>query len=453
MRRRHGNCQSDMVMLRLFAGIDLRRPASWIALASGLCAGWWCSVWISADQSIVGSSAMLLAAVAAVVAIGEPPVDLCRPTAAGSFGGWLWIWASERAAWPLIGVVLAAVVVGGGDPPSRESLAMAALGTLLAVVTTVVGRHSGAKAADAASLTLVLAAASAAVGVAIDAWRTAIIPGAFVAWLLFGLLAWAWSRSLAATPDSVSAAMSHVEYGGGGDVLRLDILPSAGGLRQTLTMVAMGTALVAMAVWLVVEPAGEQNALGPGDLVDRGMRVLTATQRAVAWWFCSAAWFVALAVPQATLRNGIAGATGWEQLFRTAAGRTADARAGRRFLRIPPLGPSRFAGGVALTQAAMLGWPALVSTVLSLPTPAGARLPLGIVVGLGLLAALLVAGVAIGFAMKASRETTFAASLALVVTAVVGTLVAVSSFQREEVPTSPSQPRLMLELLHRPGNG
>jgi len=442
-----------MVMLRLVTGIDLRRPASWIALASGLCAGWLCSVWTSADQSIVGSSAMLLAAVAAVVAIGEPPVDLCRPTAAGSIGGWLWIWASERAVWPLTGVMLAALVVAGGDPQVIKLLAMAALGTLLAVVTTVVGRLSGATAADAASLTLVLAAASAAVGVAIDAWLTAIIPGAFVAWLLFGLLAWAWSRSLAATPDSVSAAMSHAEYGGGGDVLRLDLLPSAGGLRQILTMVAMGTALVAMAVWLVVEPAGEQNALGPGDLVDRGMRVLTATQRAVAWWFCSAAWFVALAVPHATLRSGIAGATGWEKLFRTAAGPSAAGQGVRWFLRIPPLGSSRFAGGVALTQAAMLGWPVLVSAVLSLPTPAGARLPLGIVVGLGLLAALLVAGVAIGFAMTASRETTFAASLALVVTAVVGTLVTVSSFQREEVPVSPSPPRLMLELLHRPGNG
>jgi len=439
-------------MLGLFAGIDVRRPASWIALALGLFAGC-CAVWTTADDSIVGSVAVLLAAVAVVAAIGEPPVDLCRPTAGGSFGGWLWIWASERAAWPLLGFVLAAVAVAGGYPPAIEPLAMAALGTLLALITMVVSQRSGAKAADAASLTLVLAAASVAAGVAIDV-RLPVIPGSIAAWPLFGLLAWACSRSVSATADSVSAAVSHAAYGGGGDVLRLDVLPAAGRLRKTLTLVAMGTALAAMAVWLVVEPAAEQDALRPEDLVDRGIGVLAATQRAVAWWFCSAAWFVALAIPQATLQNGVAGASRWEQLFRTAAGPTADGQGVRRFIRIPRLGPSRFAGGVALTHAAMLGWPALVCTALSLPTPAGARLPLGIVVGLGLMAALVVASATVGFAAKASRETTFAASLALlVVTAVAGTLATVSFFSREEMPASPSPPRLMLELLYRPGDG
>jgi hypothetical protein len=49
---------------------------------------------------------------------------------------------------------------------------------------------------------------------------------------------------------------------------------------------------------------------------------------------------------------------------------------------VPRLGPVRFAGGVALSQAALLGWPVLVCVVLSLPTPSAATLPLGIVIGL-----------------------------------------------------------------------
>jgi Kef-type K+ transport system membrane component KefB len=150
-----------MAMLGRFAGIDLRRPASWIACASGLFVGWWFAVWTTADDSIVGSMAMLLTAVAVVAAIGEPPADLCRPTGRSSFGAWLLVWTAERAAWPLIGVALG-MAVAGGYPAATGSLVMATLGALLAVVTMVVSRLSGAKAADAASLTLVMAAASAA---------------------------------------------------------------------------------------------------------------------------------------------------------------------------------------------------------------------------------------------------------------------------------------------------
>ena len=68
----------------------------------------------------------------------------------------------------------------------------------------------------------------------------------------------------------------------------------------------------------------------------------------------------------------------------------------------------RFAGGVSLTQAAVLGWPVLVCAALSLPTPAAARLPLGIVVGLAVAAAVVTAVVWLGATVRASRETTFA---------------------------------------------
>jgi len=440
-----------MAMLGLFAGIDVRRPASWIALASGLFAGC-CGAWTSADDSIVGSMAMLLAAVAVVAAIGEPPVDLCRPNARGSYGVWLLVWAAERAAWPLIGVVLG-VLVGGEFPGAVAAIAMAMLGTLLAVATMVASRLAGAKAADAASLTLVMAAASAAAGVAMDLRLAWVNGGAVAAWLLLGLLAWASLQALAANTDSVPAAMNRGEYRGGGDVLHLDVLPAAGRLRQILIMLAMGTSLAAMAAWLVLEPASGHDAVEGQNLVVQGTGVHPLAQTALVWAFFSAAWFIGLAVPQATLQDGIAGATNWERLFRTAAGPATGGSGSRRLMRIPRLGPGRFAAGVALRQAAMLGWPAMVCTVLSLSNSDRVRLPLGIVIGLGLMAMVVAGSIALGIAAKAARETTFAASLAIVVAVVGCTLMALSPSIAAEQPALPSLPSLVPQLLQRSGNG
>jgi len=451
VKRLHGKRPSVVAMLRLFASIDVRRPASWIALVSGLFAGC-CGVWAAADDSIMGSVAMLLAAVAAVAAIGEPPVDLLRPTARGSFGAWLMIWAAERASWPLIGIVLGAVAAGG-YPEAFGWLAMAMLGTLLAVVTIVASRLSGAKAADAASLTLVMAAASAAAGVAVDVRLAWVNCGAVAAWLLLGLLAWAWSRASAAHADSVSAAMNPAEYRGGGDVLHLDVLPAAGRLRQILIIFAMGTALAGMAVWLVLEPAPGRDAFGGRDLVVQTGGVLAVAQAALVWAFFSAAWFIGLTVPQGALQDGVAGGAHWERLFRTAAGPVAGGQGSQRRMRIPRLGPGRFAGGVALTQAAMLGWPAMVCTVLCLPAPDRVWLPLGIVVGLGLMAVVVTASIALGVAAKAARETTFAASLAIVVAVVGCSLMATLPFVARERPALPSLPNLVPGLLQRPGGG
>jgi hypothetical protein len=113
----------------------------------------------------------------------------------------------------------------------------------------------------------------------------------------------------------------------------------------------------------------------------------------------------------------------------------------------------RFAGGVSLTQAAVLGWPVLVCGVLSLPTPTAARLPLGIVIGLAVAATVVTAIVWLGATMRASRETTFAAALAIMVALVVGILsitpnVAILD-HRSTQPTSPIPPSLVSPLLQR----
>ena len=113
----------------------------------------------------------------------------------------------------------------------------------------------------------------------------------------------------------------------------------------------------------------------------------------------------------------------------------------------------RFAGGVAVSQAAILGWPVLVCVVLSLPTPAAVRLPLGIVIGLAGAAALVTAIVSLGAALHASRETTFATALAILLAIVVcGLTVAAGSMlpaRQPGQPVSPSPPSLVPTALQR----
>jgi len=95
----------------------------------------------------------------------------------------------------------------------------------------------------------------------------------------------------------------------------------------------------------------------------------------------------------------------------------------------------------------------LVCVVLSLPTPSAARLPLGIVIGLAAAAGVVSAIVAFGAAVHASRETTFATALAILLAIVVcGLTVAAGSMlpaRQSGQPVSPSPPSLAPAALHR----
>jgi hypothetical protein len=394
-------------VLWLLVGIDLRRPASWIALAMGGWLGWWSAAYAPPGGGIV----FLSAAALAVAAIGDLPLSVC-----GSAGRRLpLLWACERAVWPLVGAMLG-IVAAGSEVGPFVAVSTVMVSALLASVTTVTSRLSGAKAADAASLTLLLAAASVAVGGGLVPWLGTSCVGAAAVWLLLCGLGWIWSRSQRAAIETFLPATHRA--GHGGDVLHGDALPANGPLRQTLTRLAMIAALAAMAGWLVLEPAGDSGSGSGPELPGQGSQWdgLTQVHRAaMAWALFTATWFIGLAVPQATLQDGLAGAPGWERLFRTAA-HVRDGAAARR-LGIWSLrpGPVRFAGGVALSQAAILGWPVLVCVVLSLPSPAAARLPLCIVIGLAVAAAVVTAVVALGAAVHASRETMFATALAIAV--------------------------------------
>jgi hypothetical protein len=422
--------------LRLFVGIDVRRPASWITLAVGAWVGWWCAASTAASCGI----AMFAAAALAVAAIGDVPLAVCSPAARGL----PLFWCCERAVWPLVGMMLG-MLAAGGVPESFQSVPSATVGALLATVTTIASRLSGAKAADAASLTLLMAAASAAVSAGLAPRLGESCIGGVAAWLLLGGLGWAWSRSQRTALETLLPGPHRGGPVANADVLHVDALPANGPLRQTLTRLAMIAALVAMAGWLVLEPAvdpdsgGGHGPVGPAGQWDRLVQVYRA---AVAWALFTAAWFVALAVPQATLQDGLTGGRGWERLFRTAAHVRDGTAAWRRSIWSLRPGLVRFAAGVALSQAAILGWPVLVCVVLSLPTPAAVRLPLCIVIGLAVAAAVVTALVALGAAVHASRETTFATTLAIAVAIVVGAVtVATGSMLPDRQPASPSPPR------------
>ena len=438
--------------LRLFVGIDLRRPASWITLAMGGWLGWWCAA-ATADQS--GGIAMLSAAMLAVAAIGDIPLAVCLPAGRGQ----PLFWCCERAGWPLVGMMLGILAAGDGMQ-SFEIVPTATIGALLAAVTTVASRLSGAKAADAASLTLLMAAASAAAGVGLAPRLGGSCIGGVAAWLLLGGLVWAWSRSQRTAIEAVLPGAHRAGHAAGGDVLHVDALPANGPLRQTLSRLAMVVALAAMAGWLVLEPAIEPAVEGGPDHVGQnGLwdRLVQVHQAAMAWALITAAWFIALAVPQATLQDGMAGVRGWEQLFRTAAHVRHESAARWRSIWSLRPGPVRFAGGVALSQAAILGWPVLVCVALSLPTPAAARLPLCIVIGLAVAAVVVMALVALGAAVHVSRETVFATTLAIAVAIAVRALtIATGSMlpdRQPAQPASPNPPSLAPLVLQRPRGG
>jgi hypothetical protein len=426
--------------LRLFVGIDRRRPASWITLAMGGWLGWWCAA-AAADQS--GGIAMLWAAVLAVAAIGDIPLTVCLPADRGLKFLWACVWACERAAWPFVGMMLGMLAAGGGpesfEPESFGILAAATAGALLAAVTTVASRLSGAKAADAASLVLLVAAASAAAAIALAPRLGGSCIGGVAPWLLLGGLVWAWSRSQRTAIEAVLPGAHRAGHVAGADGLHVDALPANGPLRQTLSRLAMVAALAAMAGWLVLEPVVDPGTSGGPDQAGQSAqwdRLLQVRYAAAAWALFTAAWFVGLALPQATLQDGMAGSRDWERLFRTTSGARRGGAAWRPRLSVPRLGPVRFAGGVALSQAAILGWPCVV---LSLPTASAARLPLGIVIGLAAAAIVVSAIVAFGAAVHASRETIFATTLAIALAMVVGGLtVAAGSMLPDRQPTSPS---------------
>ncbi|MFM9195087.1 MAG: hypothetical protein ACKOWG_04990, partial [Planctomycetia bacterium] len=160
-------------MLWLCARIDARRSASWIALAIGAWItawiNWGFSWWPAPSPAAGGGMLLLSAALAAAAALGDLPLELCPPLGRAKGRGlmdrraclWAGAWACERMIWPSAGLLLG-TLAAGRNLSLLGSVAGGIVGLPLAALTVATGRVLGATAADAASLTIVIASASAA---------------------------------------------------------------------------------------------------------------------------------------------------------------------------------------------------------------------------------------------------------------------------------------------------
>jgi hypothetical protein len=344
-------------LARLFARTDARRPASWLMLlAAAVVAADVSSAGVTSGMVAFGAGAML-----AVGAIGNLPLRACAALGRASRAPRIWL--VERATWPAVGVVVGAAIASPCPGPQAGA---AATGLAAAAATVFAVRRRGVAAADAASLTLVIAGiagAAGAIGAAqidpvdgMPAWGVAVAI-AVVAWIAAGFVAAVidWRRRAA-------AAWLH------------DAGPPRM-LRRWLTGVAMASALAAMTGWLFLDPS-----------------------RAWLLPLLSVGWFVALAVPEAALGEG------------------ASDLGGRRRSRL------RQSLAAIVTPAAILGWPAVVAAALGAGGADGVRAAAVTVVVLAVAAATLAVIVWSLAARGATAETAQAVGLSVALAAALAWL-------------------------------
>lgn len=332
---------------------DRRRPASWLAGAAAAVA---CAIVMLLPAGPAWLPAILAAGgVAAVAAIGDPPRGVAGPA---------WAWILARTAWPAAGVLGAAIVVAllnvvvpaitvppAPDAALRSSAAAvwAWAGIAVAAVATTVAFRSGTAAGEAASLAL----ASAAVGAGAAAGVP--IPSAAARWVLGVAAAFA-------VPAVALAWLGAVRRRSGD-------ASSAGAVAALLGGIAMGSTLAGMVAWLFLAPA-----------------------RSGRFTLLVAAWFVVLAVPQATLGCGSLG------------------EADRRRLAWQPHPPP---WRTAAFHAAVLGWPLMVAAALAGDTAAAVD-RLGVAAVVALAAAVTAGATTAILAAGGTRDSALATVLGIV---------------------------------------
>ena len=339
----------------LLATIDARQPAAWLALAVAAVAAGLLPEAAPVGWPTPAVVATLLGAALAVTAIGDAG-NLRAP--AGIDVGWL----AERIAWPLLGWSAAAALRQSGPLLTCGAVGILATATLVAALV-----RRGAIGADAASMALVAAAGTAAAGWWAESfWPGRFPTGAVVAVLVLGVL------GAVATMSPTLSVRLHV--------------------RRVLTAAAMIGALAGMVAWLFL--AADHAAL---DLA------------------ASLAWFAALAVPAATLGDGVSHADVWRRLERVSPGDGASR---------PWLPPGRTRDGVlaALTTSALLGWPPLVAALLSATELARSWPAASVAMAVAAAAGALLAVVWLGERVGVSPATVQAATLGGACLAVAATL-------------------------------
>ncbi|MFM8497701.1 MAG: hypothetical protein ACKOEM_19595 [Planctomycetia bacterium] len=337
-----------MRRLILLATIDARRPAAWLALVVAVVG----AALLSAAPLDGCPTPSVIAAVVgaglAVAAIGDATpranaadLDVAR--------------VAERAAWPLVGWLVAAGGLGDALLAATGALGILAGGGLFALLS-----RRGMLAADAASATLVVTAGAGALGWwAGGAWPGRMPGGAGAGGVLAGVTIGAWAM-LGRWPSSAA-------------------MPARSTARHLLTAAAMMGAMAGMVGWLFL--AADLARL---DLV------------------ASLAWFVALAVPAATLGDGVSHAVVWQRLA-GAAPRGGGWR--------PAPGRVRDSLQATLTTAALLGWPPLVVAALAGSDAARLGAALSVVAALAVAAAVLLAIVGLGGVARATPDTQLAVAI------------------------------------------
>lgn len=343
--------------------IERRRCGSWLAVASaaGLMA------WLPALPDATRLPAAILAGAGCVVmAIGAPPRLVASPVGET---------VALRAAWPLAGVLAGGLIAGARGAEAAAGVGCLAAGA--AALTFAQWLRRGGTAVESSTATLVIAVATAgAVAAAQGAGMPLRVLVAVGAWLGLCMAGFAWP------------AVQPYGWNGAGEGAG----SSAG---RGLMAAAMLSSLAGMVTWLFLAP--ERSG----------------------WYLALAAgWFVALAVPEATLSVGLSRSGGRRRLLDA----TPDMPAG---------GPGRAARTMrhawrlwldtwrpAATGAAILGWPPLVAAALS-PAP-GPALMLAAVIGSW--AAILTSVATVSLAAGLSRETAYAGGLMLALVAAFAAL-------------------------------
>ena len=391
-------------MHQLFMRVDARRLASWISLLITMVGSYWLQFLAVNGSLSVGAGmmgAMLVGTLSTAAAIGDVPIGICQAYGGGGTTAAV-IWVSERTAWPLTGILLAAAA--SGESTAVLLAAAMLLASLLTAVTITKSRLLGARAADAGSLSLMMASAAIAAGYSVGAChagnaaheQNAAFTVASAVWCALCLVAWLWSRVSESSPEIAAGSAARGSYG----VLRHNTLPTEGCLRRLLTGLSMGAALFGMVGWLFL-----------------------SVNRAEFYCLLSVVLFICLAVPQATLLDGCATMTALKDLFRSAAKirstgllqRLGLQRLGLQRLGLQRLGRPRFSYGVALSHAALLGWPPLVSAACMLQTQSRAWESAAIVVSVAAVATLLTIVTMLLPTALASEETAYAFMLLLVI--------------------------------------
>ena len=386
-------------MHRLFMRVDARRLASWISLLITMVGSYWLQFLAVNGSLSVGAGmmgAMLVGTLSTAAAIGDVPIGICQAYGGGGTTAAV-IWVSERTAWPLTGILLAAAA--SGESTAVLLAAAMLLASLLTAVTITKSRLLGARAADAGSLSLMMASAAIAAGYSVGAChagnaaheQNAAFTVASAVWCALCLVAWLWSRVSESSPELAAGSAARGSYG----VLRHNTLPTEGCLRRLLTGLSMGAALFGMVGWLFL-----------------------SVNRAEFYCLLSVVLFICLAVPQATLLDGCATMTALKDLFRSAAKIRSTGllqRLGLQRLGLQRLGRPRFSYGVALSHAALLGWPPLVSAACMLQTQSRAWESAAIVVSVAAVATLLTIVTMLLPTALASEETAYAFMLLLVI--------------------------------------